>query len=220
MPENILIQVPFILDFSNLQFDKAVIFLIAILVTITINAEGQAFMASLLGDSPKDATDRFHFNPLLHINLPGLICFAVAGFGWPKQIKINSDGFKHPDRYRVMVKFAGAFANLLLASIAGSIVWAFTLFGMEDQVFSIIAAMNIMVFVFNIIPVPPLAGASLISLLVPEKLKNSSGARYFSIIFPYLFVFFLLFMRTNKLPILLNHYLDPVVKSLFMFMSN
>lgn len=219
MPENMLIQVPFILDYSNLQFDKVIIFIVTILLSITVNAEGQAFMATLLGDSPKDSRERFHFNPLRHMNLAGMICFAVAGFGWPKQIKINTDKFKHPDIYRMMVRFSGAFANLLLASIAGSILWAFTYFGVEDQVFSIVVAVNIMVFVFNIIPIPPLAGASVVSLLIPGKLKSASGAAILSFLLPYGFVFLLIIMRINEWTIL-NQYLDPAVKTLFRFMSN
>ena len=218
MPENILIQVPFVLDFTNVQFDKAVIFFITILLTITANAEGQAFMATALGDGNKDATDRFHFNPLYHMNLTGIICFAVAGFGWPKQIKVNTDRFKHPGIYCMLVKFAGVFANFLLASIAGSIVWILARYGVEDQVFSIVVAVNVMVFVANIMPFPPLAGASFFALLVPEKLKNTSGAIWFSLVFPYVFVSFLIVMRINEWT-LLNQYLDPVVKSFFLFLT-
>ena len=219
MPGNALIQVPFVLDFANFQFDQAVIFCITILLTITVNAEGQAFMATLLGDSPTNAPDRFHFNPLCHMNFAGIICFAVAGFGWPKQIKVNTEGFKHPGIYRLIIKFAGAFANILLASIAGSMLWAMRFFGIEDQVFAIVVAVNIMVFVSNIIPLPPLAGASILSLALPEKFKNTPWAIRFSLLLPYLFVACLVVMRVKGWP-LFNHYLDPVVQSIFMFMSN
>ena len=79
-----LSELPFILDFSNLQFDTTVIFIVSILLAITVNAEAQAFMATVLGDTQVKAKDRFHFNPLGHMNLSGILCFAVAGFGWPQ----------------------------------------------------------------------------------------------------------------------------------------
>ncbi len=219
MPENIFIQIPFVLDFSNFQFDKAVIFFVTTLLAITVNAEGQAFMATLLGDSPKDPKDRFHFNPLRHINPAGLISFAVAGFGWPNQIKVNTEKFKHPGIYCMIIKFAGAFANIFLAGIAASILWIYTYFDVPDQVFPIVVAVNVMVFVFNIIPLPPLAGASILSLLVPEKIKKTSMASYFSQVFPYVLVSFFILMRINDWT-LFNQYLYPVVRNIFRFMLN
>ena len=73
-----------------------------------------------------------------------------------------------------MSKFAGPFANLMLASITGSILWIMGNWGVEDQVFPIVLAVNIIMFVAGFIPIPPLAGASLVSFFFPENLKISS----------------------------------------------
>ncbi|MBF0259609.1 MAG: site-2 protease family protein [Desulfamplus sp.] len=217
-----LIDVPFILNFSTPEFDKIIIFIVAVLLSISVNAEAQAFMATILGDIRNGAKDRFHFNPLLHINLAGLICFATAGFGWPKQIELNTDKFKHPAIAVILVKFAGAFGNLLLASIAGSILFVMKKWNLEDQVFSIVVAVNIMVFVYNIIPIPPLAGASLISsighIFFPVYINKSKPLEYFFKFIPYFFVATLIIMRVNGWPFL-NDSLNSIVKFIFQFIA-
>ncbi len=214
-----LIQIPFLLDFSNLEFDKAVIFFVSILLAITVNAEAQAFMATALGDMKKDPKDRFHFNPILHLDIAGLICFVVSGFGWAKKIELDTNKFKHPNFYTILVRFTGAFANLLLAGIAGSILWIMTNWDLEDQVFTIVVSVNIMVFVFNFIPIPPLAGASIFSLLFPKKIKDSFFTSYVLKIFPYVFVMLLILIKMNNWPFI-KKYLYPVVKAIFIFISS
>ncbi|MBF0303434.1 MAG: site-2 protease family protein [Desulfamplus sp.] len=227
---SLLIEIPFVLNFSNLEFDKVIIFIVAVLLSVTVNAEAQAFMATVLGDIKDDAKDRFHFNPLFHINLAGLICFAVAGFGWSRQIEINTSKFKHPAIAVMIVKCAGAFANLLLASIAASILFIMKKWNLEDQVFSIVVAVNIMVFVYNSVPVPPLAGAyilfSIISAFLPTSFLNLLFAntktinfnRYFIRITPYIFVGVLIVMKINGLA-LFNETLYPVVRAIFQFIA-
>ena len=213
-----LIHLPFILDFSNLQFDTTIIFIVSILLAITVNAEAQAFMATLLGDAQTQAEDRFHFNPLGHINLSGLLCFAVAGFGWPKQPKIHTKNFKHPGLYLILVKFAGPFANLMLASIAGSILWIMGNWGVEDQVFSILVAVNIIMFVTGFIPIPPLAGASLISFFFTKQAPPSSSKTRFMETVPYLFVAALAWIKLTH-GNLLDVYFSPVFTAMFNFIS-
>ncbi|MBF0376213.1 MAG: site-2 protease family protein [Desulfamplus sp.] len=227
---SLLIEIPFVLNFSNLEFDKVIIFIVAVLLSVTVNAEAQAFMATVLGDIKNDPKDRFHFNPLLHINLAGLICFAVAGFGWARQIEIDTSNFKHPAIAVMIVKCAGAFANLLLASIAASILFIMKKWNLEDQVFSIVVAVNIMIFVYNSVPVPPLAGAyilfSIISAFLPTSFLNLLFAstktmnfnRYFIRITPYIFVGVLIVMKINGLS-LLNETLYPVVRAIFQFIA-
>ncbi|MBF0201067.1 MAG: site-2 protease family protein [Desulfamplus sp.] len=215
------IDIPFLIDFTSLQFDHAVIFVIAALTAITVNAEAQAFMATALGDVNRESKERFHFNPLLHIHPAGLICFAVAGFGWPKQMKVRDDRLGHPYFFMVMIRFAGAFANLLLAGIAGSILWIMTRWNVEDQVFPIVVAVNIMVFVFNFIPLPPLAGASLLFGLLPKRIRYSSVSKQINTLFPYLLVMAITVAEITEPGewVLLKESLHQVVKSIFNFIS-
>ena len=217
--------IPFLIDFSNPEFDKIVIFIVAVLLAITVNAEAQSFAATVLVDIRQDAKDRFHFNPLLHINLAGSICFAVAGFGWSKQIELDTNKFKHPVIALFIVKFSGAFANLLMASIAGSILFIMKKWNLEDQVFSIVISVNLMVFVYNAIPVPPLSGwyivVAIISLVFPNvynQLNINNFSRYFTKIVPYIFVAFLILLRFKEWSFI-DDTLYPIVRYLFDFLA-
>ncbi|MCP4119973.1 MAG: site-2 protease family protein [Desulfobacteraceae bacterium] len=218
MVSHSLIKIPFVLDFSNLQFDTTVIFIVSILLAITVNAEAQAFMATVLGDAPPRPKDRFHFNPLFHMDLSGLLCFAVAGFGWPRQPEIEADNFKRPGLGLILVKFAGPAANLMLASITGSILWLMGHWGLEDQVFSILLAVNLMVFTASFLPIPPLAGATLVSFLFPRRFKSAPPVIRLAKGLPYLFVAALLVIRENEWN-LLNAWLYPAVTAMFDFIS-
>lgn len=210
------IDVPFLLHIATLEFDKVIIYFVAVLMAITINAEAQAFMATALGDAKRDATDRFHFNPLFHIHPAGLIAFAIAGFGWSKQIRIDAHRLKHPALYLFIIRFGGALANLLLAGIAGSILWVLSHFNLEDQVFTIVVSVNLMAFAGHLIPLPPFAGATLFYGVIPETIRQSAATRYTMIAFPYILLTGLIFLRWNDWS-LFERYLYPIVQTLFKF---
>jgi Zn-dependent protease len=214
MPVDQLANIPFLLDLKNLEVDKLVIFVVSVLIAVTVNAEAQAMMATTLGDIQKESKDRFHFNPLFHLDISGMLCFAIAGFGWPRHVYVESEHFKHPNLYLILSRFAGPFANLLLAGIAGSIVWVMGIMGLEDQVFTIVLSVNLMVFVFNFLPIPPLAGASLFAPLIPKK--KIPGVELLGKVSPYLFVIVLIILRLNHNNIL-NDSLYPIVRAIFAF---
>ena len=117
--------VPFILDPQNLSIGSATAFVVSMFLTLMINAEAQAFAATFLGDARTGDSSRFNFNFLMHLSILGTICYLVAGFGWPHPVDVDRSKFKHPRAYMVITRLAGPAANLLLASIAGSIVSAY-----------------------------------------------------------------------------------------------
>ncbi|WP_457576395.1 site-2 protease family protein [Desulfomarina sp.] len=161
---------PYLLDYSNLTAEHAVIFVIAVMAAIIVNAEGQAFVAAFLGDSRPDVKDRFHFNVFLHMSIFGTLCFLVAGFGWVKEIGINPGKFKnHPRLSLVVSRLAGPFANILLANIAASLSWILGNFGFVDKVFSSMVAVNITMAVYGLLPIPPLPGASFLFAFFPDN---------------------------------------------------
>jgi len=135
-----------------------------------VNAEGQAFVATSMGDVHPDRSRRLHFNAFLHLDILGSISFLIAGFGWPKKVDINTKQFADPHLYTILIRFGGPVANFLMAGIAGSIVWVMTRYGAQDRVFTMVAIVNVTMAVYHLIPIPPLAGASLIStFLDPQK---------------------------------------------------
>lgn len=179
-PISLAFMAPFSFDPSRIRFDDAVSFIVGALLAITVHAEAQAFAATFLGDARTDNSGRFHFNAFLHLDIAGAICFLVAGFGWPRPVAVCRERFSRPRLYSLLTSLAGPFANLLLASIAGSAIWLLKHFGSEDRVFGMVLSVNLTVAVYHLLPVPPLAGAAVISSLFPqlEKIVSSRSARW------------------------------------------
>jgi Zn-dependent protease len=127
-----------------------------------------AFTAWKLGDDTAKSQGRLSLNPIRHIDLIGLIFIAVLGFGWAKPVQIDRTRFRRPVRDEILVSLAGPAANLVLAFALAALVWiliriiglapspafeeieTFILFGM---------LVNLGLFIFNLIPLPPLDGS-------------------------------------------------------------
>lgn len=161
---------PYLVDYYHLVFEDLAIFCIAALVGIMVSAEGQAFVATLLGDSRVGAKDRFHYNVFLHMSVLGTLNFFVAGFGWAKEMDINPTKFKtRPRLFLIIARLSGPLANLLLANIAASLNWLLGTYGFEDKVFATIAVVNVTMAVYGVIIIPPLPGSALLFALFPAN---------------------------------------------------
>ena len=97
---------PYLFDFSNILIDNYLAFCLGILFAITINAEAQAFVAQFLGDMREEDKNRFHFNPLRHLDLAGTVSFFISGFGWPRSVDIDPSKFSRPRLHTVIIRFA------------------------------------------------------------------------------------------------------------------
>jgi Zn-dependent protease len=160
------LYLPYLLDYSHPMVDEIAIFCVAMLTAILVSAEGQGFVATLLGDNKVGAKDRLHFNVFLHMSLLGTLCFFIAGFGWAKELNIDRAGFKRFPRLSFLLsRLAGPLANLLMANIAASLSWILTRWGVVDNVFNTIVVVNITMAVYNMIPVPPLPGSAIFVVL-------------------------------------------------------
>lgn len=164
------IYLPYLLNYSQPVVEDIVIYCVAFLTAIIVSAEGQGFVATLLGDSEQGAKDRLHFNVFMHLSIWGTINFFVAGFGWAKKIQINPKNFKKNEKlYHVISRLAGPLSNLLMANIAASISWILGRWGFDDQVFSAIVLVNITMALYNMIPLPPLPGFVFCSVLLGDN---------------------------------------------------
>jgi len=171
-PLSLAFPAPFSMDLTCIRFDDLVSFTVGALIAITVHAEAQAFAATFLGDAQTDNSRRFHFNPLLHLDITGVICFLAAGFGWPRPVPMRIERFSRPRLYMLLAYLAGPLANFLMASIAGSIIWLFKQYGVEDRVFGMVMAVNLTMAVYHLLPIPPLAGSAILPVLFPALQKN------------------------------------------------
>jgi len=208
--------VPFLLDPATLTVDSTAAFCVAVLVTVTLNAEAQAFMSNLLGDRRPEARDRLHFNAFLHLDILGSICYLVAGFGWPRGFDIDRSKFESPRLYMALTRLAGPLANLLLASIAGSIVMVFNAFEYNPRVFLMVIGVNLTTAVFNLIPVPPMAMGYLVCELMPQMEERTRTMLF--LIGPYLVLALALAERLTHQAIF-SPYFDPIIRRIYTYIA-
>jgi len=206
--------VPYILEPQNLAVDAVVSFVVAALLALTINAEGQAFASTLLGDIRMGAKDRFHFNAFLHLDILGTACFLVGGFGWPRTMEIDPAKFKYPRFYTVLTRLAGPVANLLLANIAASIVYLMRIVEFDPRVFSMLIGVNVTLALYNLLPLPPMTAGSLIYVLIPE---NYQKVRWLFLKGgPFVILAVVLLERITHHGIF-SPYLNPLIATVFKF---
>ncbi len=158
-----------------------------ILVSLTIHEYAHAWVAYRYGDDTAKRMGRLTLNPLAHISLLGTIIMPLlVRFGWAKPIPVNFSILTKKQIF--VVAAAGPIANIMLAII---LTGAFHLFGLDKLpllgYFVLLAILlNIILAVFNLIPVPPLDGSRLVyALLKSPRAVNvyNRFARYGTIIF-------------------------------------
>jgi hypothetical protein len=172
MPPGTSWPIPYIPDPANFALDAFVSFVVSALLAIMINAEAQAWVATLLGDARPGAKDRFHFNAFFHLNFLGSLCYLVGGFGWPKVMDINPARFRHPRLYTLLARLAGPVANILLANITGSIVFLFKQVEADPVVFLMVLGVNATTAVYHLLPIPPLALGLVLTDSLPDRFRS------------------------------------------------
>ena len=216
MPMESAWPVPFFLDPATLTIDTVVAFAVSVLITVTFNAEAQAFMSNLLGDRRTDPKDRLHFNAFLHLGVLGSICFLVGGFGWPRIFDVDRSKFEYPRLYMVLTRAAGPLANLLMASIVGSIVMIFNIFEYNPRVFLMVIGVNLTTAIYNLIPVPPMAMGYLVAELMPQMEERTRTLLF--LVGPYLVLALALLERITHQAIF-SPYFDPIIKSIYNYIA-
>jgi hypothetical protein len=208
---------PYLVNYSQPVAEDIIIFCVAMLTAILVSAEGQAFVATLLGDSRQGSKDRFHFNVFLHMSLLGTINFFVAGFGWTKEVDIEPKNFKkYPRLCLVLSRVSGPIANLLMANIAASLTWVIGKYGFEDKVFSTIAIVNITMAVYGLIMLPPLPGSGLLYALLPASGPWQKIGKVFKTVCPYFIVTTFLAVRLSGWQGI-SSFFNPIVAALANF---
>lgn len=209
-------SIPYIPQPGNLAFDVFISFVVSALLAIMINAEAQAWVATILGDVRPGAKDRFHFNVLFHLSFLGSLCYLVAGFGWPKPMDIDPTKFRHPKLYLLLARLAGPIANLLLANIAASLVFLIRHIQMDPLVFMMVLGVNVTTAVYQLLPLPPLPLGAFLVACLPDRVQVLKRALNFA--GPILIVALFLAERATGQD-LVSPYLNPLVRALVRLIS-
>ncbi|MDQ4131069.1 MAG: site-2 protease family protein [Actinomycetota bacterium] len=158
--------------------DNPVLFLLlatALVGAIGLHEYAHALAADLQGDRMPRAMGRLTPNPIRHLDPLGTLCILLVGFGWGKPVEFRPDALSSKRFGAAFVALAGPFMNLALALVGAFLYGIVVRSGVSDHLasfFGVFASINVVLAVFNLIPLPPLDGSRLLTIFLPPHRQN------------------------------------------------
>ena len=164
-------------------------FLPIFLLSISVHEYSHAFFANKRGDDTAKKLGRLTLNPFKHIDLIGSVIMPLAAFasgfaliGWAKPVPIDRRNFSHPLKDDAVVSFAGPLSNFILSVLLlVFFIISVNIFGDNNIIINDLlwygVFLNVFLFAFNLLPIPPLDGSHILFDLFPNKLT----AKYLSL---------------------------------------
>jgi len=143
---------------------------VGLLVAITFHEAAHAFVADRLGDLTPRYTGRLTLNPLAHLDPIGTLLILLAGFGWGKPVQFSPLSLRNPALGAAVISLAGPLTNFLIAGVLAMLI---RLDIAPIALWSEIAIINIMLGIFNLIPLAPLDGEKVVAGLLPRHLHHT-----------------------------------------------
>jgi Zn-dependent protease len=177
-------------------FEQLPFLIIVIVMAFSLHEFAHAYFADRFGDPTPRSMGRVTLNPRSHLDILGILMIILVGFGWARPVMVRSSFFKKQKLMSIIVSVAGPLSNLLLAFIG--VVAAFLLSqfhaydGMSVGLFKAVAIflqlhimLNLMLFIFNLLPLPPLDGYRILYEFFPYnwRVKMQTLEQYAFLIF-------------------------------------
>ena len=194
---------------------------VILIFSIVIHEFAHGWMANNLGDPTARFMGRLTLNPIAHIDLVGSVILPLflllSGssymFGWAKPVPYNPYNLRDKKKGELLVAIAGPVSNLMIALIFGTIIRMLLLQGYAIDsniiiMFGIIVLYNVLLAVFNLVPIPPLDGSKVLFHFLPYSMQNIREVlEKNGMIFIILFIFFGF------------QFIIPIILILFVFMT-
>ena len=159
--------------FGTASLEQLIAGVIALLVGLTFHEFSHAATADALGDHRPRAMGRLTLNPIAHIDPVGALMLVFAGFGWAKPVMVNPAALRSGRTGLAFVAAAGPIANVVVAVLAAVVYRVLDLTGVDmpfvmNVVVSVVL-LNLVLAVFNLLPIPPLDGYNVALAFLPPR---------------------------------------------------
>ena len=165
-------------------------FALILIIAVTVHEFFHAFTAYRLGDPTPRSQGRLSLNPLVHLDPLGTLALFLIGFGWGKPVEFYPPNLKRPRQDAALISLSGPVSNLIMATLAAII--GRTLLEPNTASFLLpFIYINVILAVFNLVPIGPLDGQKIVFALLPRDLAyeyQAIMARYGTLIL----IFFLI----------------------------
>ena len=211
---------------------ETIFFILILLLSIIIHEIAHGAMANHLGDPTARYAGRLTLNPIKHLDpvgsifLPLFLIIMGSGFliGWAKPVPVNPYNLRDPKKDMAKIAVAGPAVNFFVALFFALLIQFFPIPKEFLTIFSIIIFLNILLSVFNLVPVPPLDGSKILFAFLPPGLEHIQvWMEQFSLFLFFGFLFLLLsgIIPLFQLVLLLFIFIagPEAVQALFQFLS-
>lgn len=207
----------------NVDIGQLVVVFLVLIFSLTVHESAHAWTAAWLGDLTAKRLGRITLNPVAHVDPIGTIVLPFLAFttgapviGWAKPVPVNPANLKKQRQYFLYISAAGPVSNIALAVVASVALRVLPVSpisvagGLEFPAWNVAATLfelNLLLAVFNFVPIPPLDGANVLAGVLPENLASI----YDRVVRPWGFVILYALLLTGGL--------SAIISSPYLFLS-